>query len=284
MTERARAGKIDSVLGREGEIRQVIDILTRRRQNNPILTGEAGVGKTAVAEGFALRIAAGDVPVALRDVALRTLDLGLLQAGAGVKGEFENRLKSVIDEVKSSPKPIILFIDEAHTLIGAGGSAGQNDAANLLKPALARGELRTLAATTWAEYKKYFERDAALARRFQVVKVEEPSEPVAIDMVRGLASTLEEHHRVRILDEAVIDAVKLSSRYISGRQLPDKAISLIDTACARINLSQSATPPALEDAGRQLTQLKLTRDILTREMQTGVDHTERRRAVGTRHS
>ena len=275
LTERARAGKIDSVLGREGEIRQVIDILTRRRQNNPILTGEAGVGKTAVAEGFALRIAAGDVPVALRDVALRTLDLGLLQAGAGVKGEFENRLKSVIDEVKASPKPIILFIDEAHTLIGAGGSAGQNDAANLLKPALARGELRTLAATTWAEYKKYFERDAALARRFQVVKVEEPSEPVAIDMVRGLAGTLEEHHRVRILDEAVIDAVKLSSRYISGRQLPDKAISLIDTACARINLSQSATPPALEDAGRQLTQLKLTRDILTREIQTGADHSER---------
>ncbi len=275
LTERARAGKIDAVLGREGEIRQVIDILTRRRQNNPILTGEAGVGKTAVAEGFALRIAAGDVPVALRDVALRTLDLGLLQAGAGVKGEFENRLKSVIDEVKASPKPIILFIDEAHTLIGAGGAAGQNDAANLLKPALARGELRTLAATTWAEYKKYFERDAALARRFQVVKVEEPSEPVAIDMVRGLTSTLEQHHRVRILDEAVVDAVKLSSRYISGRQLPDKAISLIDTACARINLSQSATPPALEDAGRQLTQMKLARDILNREVQTGADHTER---------
>ncbi|MCC6510407.1 MAG: type VI secretion system ATPase TssH, partial [Pirellulaceae bacterium] len=279
LTERARAGKIDAVLGRENEIRQVIDILTRRRQNNPILTGEAGVGKTAVAEGFALRIAAGDVPDALRDVALRTLDLGLLQAGAGVKGEFENRLKSVIDEVKASPKPIILFIDEAHTLIGAGGSAGQNDAANLLKPALARGELRTLAATTWAEYKKYFERDAALARRFQVVKVEEPSEAVAIDMVRGLTGVLQEHHRVRILDEAVIDAVKLSSRYISGRQLPDKAISLIDTACARINLSQSATPPALEDASRQLTQLKLTRDILFRETQTGADHGERLKSL-----
>ncbi len=241
LTARAREGKIDAVLGRDNEIRQVIDILTRRRQNNPILTGEAGVGKTAVAEGFALRIAAGDVPAPLKEVAVRTLDLGLLQAGAGVKGEFENRLKSVIDEVKSSPKPIILFIDEAHTLIGAGGSAGQGDAANLLKPALARGELRTIAATTWAEYKKYFEKDAALARRFQVVKVEEPSEPVAIEMVRGLTKTLEKHHRVSILDEAIVDAVKLSSRYISGRQLPDKAISLIDTACARINLSQSST-------------------------------------------
>ncbi len=281
LTERARSGKIDAVLGRESEIRQVIDILTRRRQNNPILTGEAGVGKTAVAEGFALRIAAGDVPDALKDVTLRTLDLGLLQAGAGVKGEFENRLKTVIDEVKASPKPIILFIDEAHTLIGAGGSAGQNDAANLLKPALARGELRTLAATTWAEYKKYFEKDAALARRFQVVKVEEPSEAVAIDMVRGLTGTLETHHRVRILDEAVVDAVKLSSRYISGRQLPDKAISLIDTACARINLSQSATPPALEDASRQLTQLKLAREILTRETVTGADHADRIKTLDT---
>lgn len=275
LTARAKDGKIDAVLGRDNEIRQVIDILTRRRQNNPILTGEAGVGKTAVAEGFALRIAAGDVPAPLKDVAVRTLDLGLLQAGAGVKGEFENRLKSVIDEVKSSPKPIILFIDEAHTLIGAGGSAGQGDAANLLKPALARGELRTIAATTWAEYKKYFEKDAALARRFQVVKVEEPSEPVAIEMVRGLTKTLEQHHRVNILDEAIVDAVKLSSRYISGRQLPDKAISLIDTACARINLSQSATPPALEDAQRQLTQLQLAREILQREVLTGADHSQR---------
>ena len=203
LTARARAGRIDPILGRDLEIRQVIDILTRRRQNNPILTGEAGVGKTAVVEGFALRIAAGDVPPALKDVTLRTLDLGLLQAGAGVKGEFENRLKSVIEEVKASPKPIILFIDEAHTLIGAGGAAGQGDAANLLKPALARGELRTIAATTWAEYKKYFEKDAALTRRFQVVKVEEPTEPVAIAMIRGLVGTLEAHHKVRILDEAV---------------------------------------------------------------------------------
>lgn len=279
LTARAREGKIDAVLGRDNEIRQLIDILTRRRQNNPILTGEAGVGKTAVAEGFALRIAAGDVPVPLRDVALRTLDLGLLQAGAGVKGEFENRLKSVIDEVKSSPKPIILFIDEAHTLIGAGGSAGQGDAANLLKPALARGELRTIAATTWAEYKKYFEKDAALARRFQVVKVEEPSEPVAVEMVRGLTKTLEKHHKVHILDEAIIDAVKLSSRYISGRQLPDKAISLIDTACARINLSQSSTPPALEDAQRSLAQLKLAREILEREAMTGSDHDARLKEI-----
>jgi type VI secretion system protein VasG len=274
LTGRARDGKIDAVLGRDQEIRQVIDILTRRRQNNPILTGEAGVGKTAVVEGFALRIAAGDVPDVLKDVQLRTLDLGLLQAGAGVKGEFENRLKSVIDEVKASPKPIILFIDEAHTLIGAGGTAGQGDAANLLKPALARGELRTIAATTWAEYKKYFEKDAALARRFQVVKVEEPSDAVAIEMVRGLKKTLEAHHKVDILDEAVIDAVKLSSRYISGRQLPDKAISLIDTSCARINLSQSATPPAIEDVIREASRLKLNREILERESATGADHSE----------
>jgi type VI secretion system protein VasG len=279
LTGRARDGKIDSVLGRDAEIRQVIDILTRRRQNNPILTGEAGVGKTAVAEGFALRIAAGDVPQPLKDVELRTLDLGLLQAGAGVKGEFENRLKSVIDEVKSSPKPIILFIDEAHTLIGAGGTAGQGDAANLLKPALARGELRTIAATTWAEYKKYFERDAALARRFQVVKVEEPSEAVAIEMVRGLAKVLESHHKVQILEEAIVDAVKLSSRYISGRQLPDKAISLIDTTCARINLSQSSTPPALENAQRELDQLKLANEILERESLTGSDHQESSKAI-----
>lgn len=279
LTARARDGKIDSVLGRDSEIRQVIDILMRRRQNNPILTGEAGVGKTAVAEGFALRIAAGDVPVPLREVALRTLDLGLLQAGAGVKGEFENRLKSVIEEVKASPKPIILFIDEAHTLIGAGGTAGQGDAANLLKPALARGELRTLAATTWAEYKKYFERDAALARRFQVVKVEEPSESVAIDMVRGLTKTLEKHHKVSILDEAIIDAVKLSSRYISGRQLPDKAISLIDTTCARINLSQSSTPPTIEDARRKRNQLQLSKEILEREAQTGADHAAKIRSI-----
>ena len=239
LTAQAKAGKIDPILGRDSEIRQIIDILTRRRQNNPILTGEAGVGKTAVVEGFALRVASGDVPPALQGVTLRTLDLGLLQAGAGVKGEFENRLRGVIDEVKASPKPIILFIDEAHKLIGAGGSAGQGDAANLLKPALARGELRTIAATTWAEYKKYFEKDAALTRRFQVVKVEEPTEPMAVAMVRGLVGTLEKHHNVRILDEAVSEAVRLSARYIPARQLPDKAVSLIDTACARVGMSQA---------------------------------------------
>lgn len=272
LTARARGGHIDPVLGRDAEIRQVIDILTRRRQNNPILTGEAGVGKTAVAEGFALRIVAGDVPPSLKNVTLRTLDLGLLQAGAGVKGEFENRLKSVIEEVKSSPVPIILFIDEAHTLIGAGGSAGQGDAANLLKPALARGELRTIAATTWAEYKKYFEKDAALARRFQTVKVEEPDEKTAITMMRGLVSTLEKHHQVRILNEAVIDAVKLSSRYISGRQLPDKSVSLLDTACARIGLSQSATPPPIEDCTRRIEQLGTTIEILQREEDAGILH------------
>lgn len=279
LTQRAREGKIDPVLGRDSEIRQIIDILTRRRQNNPILTGEAGVGKTAVVEGFALRLASGDVPPGLKDVALRTLDLGLLQAGAGMKGEFENRLKSVIDEVKASPKPIILFVDEAHTLIGAGGSAGQGDAANLLKPALARGELRTVAATTWAEYKKYFEKDAALARRFQVVKVEEPSIDVAIDMIRGLTGTLEKHHKVRILDAALIDAVKLSSRYISGRQLPDKAVSLIDTTCARIGISQSASPPAIENLQRRIDQLQVQQEILMREQATGSDHSEQVKQV-----
>ncbi len=275
LTARARKGEIDPVLGRDGEIRQVIDILTRRRQNNPIMTGEAGVGKTAVVEGFAIRIAAGDVPPSLQKVALRTLDLGLLQAGAGVKGEFENRLKSVIEEVKASPQPIILFIDEAHTLIGAGGQAGQGDAANLLKPALARGELRTIAATTWAEYKKYFERDAALARRFQVVKVEEPSEPVAIEMMQGLVATLEKHHKVRILDEAVKDAVKLSHRYISGRQLPDKSVSLLDTACARVGLSHSTVPPAIEDGRRRIERVKVAMEVLEREVVTGADHSQR---------
>lgn len=276
LTARARAGKIDPILGRDTEIRQVVDILTRRRQNNPILTGEAGVGKTAVVEGFAVRIAQGDVPPALKDVVLRTLDLGLLQAGAGVKGEFENRLKSVIEEVKASPKPIILFIDEAHQLIGAGGSAGQGDAANLLKPALARGELRTLAATTWAEYKKYFEKDAALTRRFQVVKVEEPSEPIAIAMVRGIVATLEKHHKVRILDEAVEAAVKLSARYIPSRQLPDKAVSLIDTACARVGMSQAAMPAALEDRIRRLDLIDTETAILDREMAAGEAHEARR--------
>lgn len=274
LTARARNGDIDPVLGRDSEIRQVIDILTRRRQNNPILTGEAGVGKTAVVEGFSLRVAAGDVPPSLQNISIRVLDLGLLQAGAGVKGEFENRLKSVIEEVKASPTPIILFIDEAHTLIGAGGQAGQGDAANLLKPALARGELRTIAATTWAEYKKYFERDAALARRFQVVKVEEPDEKTAVEMMRGLLATLEKHHKVRILNEALVDAVKLSSRYISGRQLPDKAVSLLDTTCARIGLSQAASPPQLEDCQRRITQLETTIGVLQREMDAGADHSE----------
>ncbi len=275
LTGRAKQGHLDPVLGRDDEIRQVIDILCRRRQNNPILTGEPGVGKTAVAEGFALRIAEGDVPPALQNVTLRVLDLALLQAGAGVKGEFENRLKSVIEEVKGSATPIILFIDEAHTLIGAGGAAGQGDAANLIKPALARGELRTIAATTWAEYKKYFERDAALARRFQVVNVLEPSEDSAIAMLRGLVATLETHHKVRILSEAVEDAVKLSSRYISGRQLPDKAISLLDTTCARIGLSQNSTPPAIESCVRKLQQLETIIGILNRENEAGADHNSR---------
>ncbi|MDT4896880.1 MAG: type secretion system protein VasG [Acidobacteriota bacterium] len=275
LTQRARAGQIDPVLERDFEIRQVIDILTRRRQNNPILTGEAGVGKTAIVEGFALRIAEGDVPEPLKNVGVRTLDLGLLQAGAGVKGEFENRLKSVIEEVKSSPQPIILFIDEAHTMIGAGGQAGQSDAANLLKPALARGELRTIAATTWAEYKKYFEKDAALARRFQVVKVDEPTEEQGIIMMRGLTEMLENHHKVRILDEAVTDAVTLSHRYISGRQLPDKAISVLDTACARVALGQGATPPAIEDAQRRINQLTIETVALEREAITGTAYHER---------
>jgi type VI secretion system protein VasG len=276
LTAQAKAGKIDPILGRDLEIRQMVDILTRRRQNNPILTGEAGVGKTAVVEGLALRIASGDVPPALRDVTLRTLDLGLLQAGAGVKGEFENRLKSVIEETKASPKPIILFIDEAHTLIGAGGQAGQNDAANLLKPALARGELRTVAATTWAEYKKYFEKDAALTRRFQPVKVEEPSEKMATAMIRGLVDTLEHHHKVRIVDEAVSEAVRLSARYIPARQLPDKAVSLIDTACARVAMSQNAIPAPIDDRRRRTDLIDTELRIIEREMASGLDHTARR--------
>jgi type VI secretion system protein VasG len=276
LTAQAKAGKIDPILGRDLEIRQMVDILTRRRQNNPILTGEAGVGKTAVVEGLALRIASGDVPPALRDVTLRTLDLGLLQAGAGVKGEFENRLKSVIEETKASPKPIILFIDEAHTLIGAGGQAGQNDAANLLKPALARGELRTVAATTWAEYKKYFEKDAALTRRFQPVKVEEPSEKMATAMIRGLVDTLERHHKVRIVDEAVSEAVRLSARYIPARQLPDKAVSLIDTACARVAMSQNAIPAPIDDRRRRTDLIDTELRIIEREMASGLDHTARR--------
>ena len=275
LTQKARDGKIDPVLGRDFEVRQVVDILTRRRQNNPILVGEAGVGKTAVVEGFAGRIAQGDVPPALKNVTLRTLDLALLQAGAGVKGEFENRLKGLIEEVKQSPTPIILFIDEAHTMIGAGGTAGQGDAANLLKPALARGELRTLAATTWSEYKKYFEKDPALARRFQLVKVEEPTEEQCLLMMRGIVPSLEHHHKVRILDDGVDAAVRLSHRFLADRQLPDKAVSVLDTACARLALGQNATPPAIEDAQRRLDDLAVQERVLSREAAVGTDHNER---------
>ncbi len=275
LTERAKQGKLDPVLGRDFEVRQVVDILTRRRQNNPILVGEAGVGKTAVVEGFAQRVAEGDVPPPLRNVTIRTLDLALLQAGAGVKGEFENRLKGLIEEVKNSPTPIILFIDEAHTMIGAGGQAGQGDAANLLKPALARGELRTIAATTWSEYKKYFEKDPALARRFQLVKVEEPSELVCLVMMRGIVPALETHHGVRILDDGVQAAVRLSHRYLPDRQLPDKAVSVLDTACARLALGQNATPAPIEDATRRLDDLAVQERVLLREQAVGADHAER---------
>jgi len=281
LTERAANGEIDPIVGRDEEIRQIVDILMRRRQNNPILTGEAGVGKTAVVEGFAQRIASGDVPPPLKDVTLRTLDLGLLQAGASMKGEFENRLKQVIEEVQSSPKPIILFIDEAHTLIGAGGSAGQGDAANLLKPALARGTLRTIAATTWAEYKKYFEKDPALARRFQVIKVDEPGEGKALQMVRGLASRLEQHHRVQILDEALASAVRLSHRYIPSRQLPDKAISLLDTSCARVAISLHSVPAEVEDARRRIEAIETERGIVEREAAVGIEHAERAAEIDT---
>ena len=276
LTERARQGEIDPVAGRDEEIRQIIDILMRRRQNNPILTGEAGVGKTAVVEGFALRLVRGDVPPQLKDVSLHMLDVGLLQAGASMKGEFESRLRSVIDEVQASVKPIILFIDEAHTLIGAGGSAGTGDAANLLKPALARGKLRTIAATTWAEYKKYIEKDPALTRRFQVVQVDEPSEDKALVMLRGVASVLEKHHRVALLDEAIEAAVRLAHRYIPARQLPDKAVSLLDTACARVAVSQHATPPELEDCQRRLEALQIEREIIAREEAIGIDASARR--------
>jgi type VI secretion system protein VasG len=279
LTGNARSGKLDPVLARDFEIRQVVDILTRRRQNNPILVGEAGVGKTAVVEGFALRIVQGDVPPVLKNVEVRTLDLALLQAGAGVKGEFENRLKSLIAEVKNSPTPIILFIDEAHTMIGAGGQAGQGDAANLLKPALARGELRTIAATTWSEYKKYFEKDPALARRFQLVKVEEPDETQCELMLRGVVPSLEKHHNVRILDEGLSAAVKLSHRYLADRQLPDKAVSVLDTTCARLSLGQNATPAPIEDAMRTLDDLEVQMRILRREAAVGVDHSERIAAI-----
>ncbi len=275
LTEKAKKGELDPVLGRDTEIRQMVDILIRRRQNNPILTGEAGVGKTAVVEGFALRIAEGDVPPPLQGVAIHTLDLALLQAGAGIKGEFEERLKQVINEVKGSPVPIILFIDEAHTLIGAGGSAGAGDAANLLKPALARGELRTIAATTWAEYKKYFEKDAALARRFQVVKVDEPDEEKAMVMMRAIAPFIEGHHKVMITDDALADSVHLSHRYISGRQLPDKSVSVLDTACARVAIGLTTSPPAIEDANRRIAQIDREAKILEREVLMGQEHDER---------
>ena len=273
LTEQARAGKIDPVVGRDPEIRQIMDILLRRRQNNPILTGEAGVGKTAVVEGFALRLAEKDVPKELQIASVLSLDLGSLQAGAGVRGEFERRLKSVIDEVKASPTPIIMFIDEAHNLVGAGGQAGQGDAANLLKPALARGELRTIAATTWAEYKKYFEKDAALSRRFQVVKVGEPDQATAIEMMRGVVPSLEKHHRVYITRQAVESAVTLSERYISGRQLPDKSVSVLDTTCDRIAISQSSIPAAVEDARRRSRSLELMLEVLDRDARAGADVT-----------
>lgn len=270
LTEQARSGKLDPIVGRDEEIRQLVDILMRRRQNNPILTGEAGVGKTAVVEGFALRIVAGDVPPSLKDVELRSLDVGLLQAGASMKGEFEQRLRQVIEDVQASPKPIILFIDEAHTLVGAGGAAGTGDAANLLKPALARGTLRTVAATTWAEYKKHIEKDPALTRRFQVVQVDEPSEPKALLMMRGVAATMERHHKVQILDEALEAAVKLSHRYIPARQLPDKAVSLLDTACARVAISLHAVPAEVDDSRRRIEALNTELAIIGREQAIGI--------------
>jgi type VI secretion system protein VasG len=275
LTARARAGEIDPIAGRDEEVRQIVDILMRRRQNNPILTGEAGVGKTAVVEGFALRIAKGDVPPPLKDVSVMALDVGLLQAGASMKGEFENRLRQVIDEVQSSPQPIILFIDEAHTLVGAGGAAGTGDAANLLKPALARGKLRTIAATTWAEYKKHIEKDPALTRRFQVVQVSEPTEDKALLMMRGVASTLEKHHRVQILDEALEASVKLSHRYIPARQLPDKSVSLLDTACARVAIGQHAIPAEVEDCRSRIAGLETELEIIAREHASGWNVSER---------
>jgi type VI secretion system protein VasG len=279
LTEQAKLGKIDPVVARDDEIRQIIDILMRRRQNNPILTGEAGVGKTAVVEGFARRIAAGDVPPMLKDVSLLTLDVGLLQAGASMKGEFEQRLRGVIDEVQSSTKPIVLFIDEVHTLVGAGGAAGTGDAANLLKPALARGTLRTIGATTWAEYKKHIEKDPALTRRFQTVKIEEPSEEKAVLMMRGIVSAMEKHHRVQVLDVALEAAVKLSHRYIADRQLPDKSVSLLDTACARVAVSHHATPAEVEDCQRRIEALTTESEIIERERAIGIDIAERANKV-----
>ncbi len=279
LTERAANGEIDEIVGRDEEIRQIVDILMRRRQNNPILTGEAGVGKTAVVEGFALRIAKGDVPPSFQDCRLLTLDVGLLQAGASMKGEFEERLRSVIEEVQASAKPTLLFVDEAHTLIGAGGQAGTGDAANLLKPALARGTLRTIAATTWAEYKKHIEKDPALTRRFQVVQVDEPSEDKAILMMRGIASMLESHHKVQVLDEALAASVKLSARYIPARQLPDKSVSLLDTACARVAISQHAVPAEVDDSRRRIQAFDTELEIIGRDETAGLDVTERRAAI-----
>jgi type VI secretion system protein VasG len=279
LTEQAASGKMDPIVGRDDEIRQVVDILMRRRQNNPILVGEAGVGKTAVVEGFAQRIARGDVPPALKDVQLLVLDVGLLQAGASMKGEFEQRLRSVIEEVQASPKPIILFIDETHTLVGAGGAAGTGDAANLLKPALARGTLRTVGATTFAEYKKHIEKDPALTRRFQTVQVDEPSEERAILMMRGVASTMEKHHQVQILDEALEAAVKLSHRYIPARQLPDKSVSLIDTACARVAVSLHATPAEVDDCRKRIESLEVEQGIIGREKAIGMDTARRETEV-----
>jgi type VI secretion system protein VasG len=279
LTEKAKKGEIDPIVARDEEIRQIIDILMRRRQNNPILTGEAGVGKTAVVEGFALRIAAGDVPPPLQNVTLRVLDVGLLQAGASYKGEFEKRLRQVIDEVQASEKPIILFIDEAHTLIGAGGTAGTGDAANLLKPALARGTLRTVAATTWAEYKKYIEKDPALTRRFQVVQIHEPSEEKAVLMMRSMASVMEQHHRVQVLDEALESSVNLSHRYIPARQLPDKSVSLLDTACARVAISQHAIPAEVDDCRKRIGFLETELQIIDRENRVGIETDERQKAA-----
>jgi type VI secretion system protein VasG len=275
LTAKARAGELDPVYGRDDEIRQIIDILMRRRQNNPLLTGEAGVGKTAVVEGLASRLAAGDVPPSLKDVSLWVLDPTLLQAGAGVKGEFEQRLRQVIDEVEKSPKPIVLFVDEVHTLVGAGGTAGTGDAANLLKPALARGRLRTIGATTWSEYKKYIEKDPALTRRFQTIQVHEPTEPKAVIMLRGISAELEKHHGVLILDAALEAAVSLSHRYIPARQLPDKAVSLLDTACARVALSQHALPAAIEDLQRRIEVLGIESGIAGREAAIGVGEHQR---------
>ena len=280
LTEQARNGEIDPIVGRDEEIRQIVDVLMRRRQNNPILTGEAGVGKTAVVEGFALRIARGDVPPALQDVRLLVLDVGLLQAGASMKGEFENRLRQVIDEVQASPTPIVMFVDETHTLVGAGGAAGTGDAANLLKPALARGTLRTIGATTWAEYKKYIEKDPALTRRFQVVQVDEPGIPKAILMMRGIASMLEKHHRVQVLDEGIEAAVTLSARYIPARQLPDKSVSLLDTACARVAVSQHAVPAEVDDSRRRIEALTTELEIIDRDETAGYDVADRREAIG----